>query len=386
MSRCIGCGVKIQTTDSSAIGYIPEIALIERGEQVYCKRCYDIRHHNIKYVANYNTSAYYEKMKVIQHQRSLVLLMIDVLDIYGGFIPHLSTCIGDNPVFIVVNKVDILPKGFPIQKLENRIREIANEHSIHVISIMMISAKKAKDVQKIIEKISKLKYPSRQKKEYRYIKNKEKTTRFGDCYIVGCASVGKSTFMNMVGKLTLHYPDEIITTNSQYQTTLDFIKWPLDQNSHLIDTPGLINENHFGAYLNNESIQLLIPKTYIKPRTYQLRTEQSILIGGLVQLDFECDQGVNVSFYISNDLYLHRTKTTEVERAKKSLAYHKLVPPYTPEESNNIQQLTTYDFLIEQPMDLFICGIGFVHIVSGHAHIKVTIDKRILVRCVESFI
>ncbi|MCM1259718.1 MAG: 50S ribosome-binding GTPase [Prevotella sp.] len=385
MSRCIGCGVKIQTTDPNDIGYIPEIALIEKGDQVYCKRCYDIRHHNIKYFANYNPDAYYEKIKIIQHQRALVLLMIDVLDIYGGFIPQLSSYIGENPVLIVVNKVDILPKGFQIQKLENRIREIASAHSIRVVAIMMISAKKAKDVQKVIEKISKLKYPSQPKKDHRYIRNKEKTTRYDDCYIVGCASVGKSTFMNMVGKLTLHYPDEVITTNSQYQTTLDFIKWPLDQNSYLIDTPGLINENHFGAYLNNESIQLLIPKTYIKPRTYQLRTEQSILIGGLVQLDFECKEGVNVSFYISNELYLHRTKTKEVERVKASLAYQKLVPPYTLEESDNIQQLTTYHFKVEQPMDLFICGIGFVHIVSQYAHIKVIIDKKILVQCVESF-
>lgn len=385
MSRCIGCGIKIQTTDPSGMGYIPEIALIEKGDQVYCKRCYDIRHHNIKYFANYNTDAYYEKMKIIQHQRALVVLMIDVLDIYGGFIPQLSSCIGENPVLIVVNKIDILPKGFQIQKLENRIREIAQAHAIHVVALMMISAKKAKDVQKVIEKISKLKYPSQHKKAPRYLRNQEKTTRFGDCYIVGCASVGKSTFMNMVGKLTLHYPDEVITTNRQYQTTLDFIKWPLDQNSYLIDTPGLINENHFGAYLSNESIQMLIPKTYIKPRTYQLHTEQSILIGGLVQLDFECEEKVNVSFYLSNELYLHRTKTKEVERVKTALAYHQLVPPWTKEENEAIQELMTYHFLIEQPMDLFICGIGFVHIVSECAHIKVIVDKKILVQCVESF-
>ena len=49
MSRCIGCGAKIQTTNPEKIGYVPEIAMIERGEQVYCKRCYDIRHHNALY-------------------------------------------------------------------------------------------------------------------------------------------------------------------------------------------------------------------------------------------------------------------------------------------------------------------------------------------------
>ena len=39
MSRCIGCGAKIQTTNPEKIGYVPEIAMIERGEQVYSKRC-----------------------------------------------------------------------------------------------------------------------------------------------------------------------------------------------------------------------------------------------------------------------------------------------------------------------------------------------------------
>ena len=63
MSRCIGCGAKIQTTNPEKIGYVPEIAMIERGEQVYCKRCYDIRHHNALYTPEYDTKMYYDKIK-----------------------------------------------------------------------------------------------------------------------------------------------------------------------------------------------------------------------------------------------------------------------------------------------------------------------------------
>ena len=57
MSRCIGCGIKIQSSDQNKPGYLPEVALIERGENVYCKRCYAIRHHNLKYVPENNNNA-----------------------------------------------------------------------------------------------------------------------------------------------------------------------------------------------------------------------------------------------------------------------------------------------------------------------------------------
>ena len=111
MSRCIGCGAKIQTTNPEKIGYVPEIAMIERGEQVYCKRCYDIRHHNALYTPEYDTKMYYDKIKNIKDENALVILMIDIMDIFGGFIPNLSEYIGNNKVLIIVNKIDVLPKS-----------------------------------------------------------------------------------------------------------------------------------------------------------------------------------------------------------------------------------------------------------------------------------
>ena len=50
---------------------------------------------------------------------------------------------------------------------------------------MMISARKQDDVEKVIARISKLKYAA--KKKYSH----EKEVRFDNCYIIGCASVGK---------------------------------------------------------------------------------------------------------------------------------------------------------------------------------------------------
>ena len=50
--KCIGCGVKLQALDPEKEGYVSEIHMIENGEEVYCKRCYDIIHYNKRYIPN----------------------------------------------------------------------------------------------------------------------------------------------------------------------------------------------------------------------------------------------------------------------------------------------------------------------------------------------
>lgn len=380
MSRCIGCGVKIQTVDPNALGYVPELAMVDHGEDVYCKRCYDIKHHNKVYLPSYNPEEYYEKIKIIKKEKALVILMIDVLDIYGGFIEHLDECIGENKVLILVNKIDLLPKSMKLINLESRIRHIASSKKINVEGVMMISANNQKSVQNVVSKISKLKYlPTKNK----YVH--EKKTRFDNCYVIGCASVGKSTFMNTIGKLTLHLEQDVITTSNQYQTTLDFIKWPLDRSSYLIDTPGIINPKHFGAYLSNQSLQVLISKKYLKPRTYQLNPYQTILLGGLARIDFSGENKMNASFYVSNDLYLHRTKTENATNILETQMFKMLVPPYEQVELDNINDYTSYTFSLDKPSDLFISGIGFVHLSGENCSIKLTISKKILVVFEESF-
>ena len=70
--------------------------------------------------------------------------------------------------------------------------------------------------------------------------------------------------MNQIGKMYLEYKTDVITTNSQFQTTLDFIQWPLDKDSFLIATPGIINSHNFCAYLKGESLHIVMAKKIYK--------------------------------------------------------------------------------------------------------------------------
>ena len=237
MARCIGCGVKLQTTNEQLAGYVPLLVSADLGENVYCKRCYQIIHNGKKYDPEISDNDYYGKISVIKEEKAIVVLMIDVLDIYGGFIPNLHEYIGDNQVVIVVNKVDIMPKDVHLKKIEERIRGIAAKEKLDVLSVIMISAKKKHNIEQVLNKIFKIK-ENVMKKSRNY--REKRLNKIKNCYILGCASVGKSTFINAIKELYLD-DKKMITTSDQFQTTMDFIKVYIDQDNYIIDTPGLIN-------------------------------------------------------------------------------------------------------------------------------------------------
>lgn len=379
MSKCVGCGIKLQTNDINKPGYVPEIVLIESNESCYCKRCHDIIHHNKKYESVNDLKVYYDKISKIKNTKSLILLLIDVLDIYHGFIDNLADYIGDNKVIVLVNKIDLLPKSIKLHKIEEKVKELAEKQNLNIVKVMMISAKNPKHIEQVIKKVQEMKY-------HPHFKHR---TFFDDCYVMGCASVGKSTFINTVCSFYIPNQKIQITTSEQFNTTIDVIKIPLDQKNFIIDTPGIVNHNSFGSYLEFESMKNLTPRTYLKPKTFQLSKGQTIFLGGLCQIDIVKADKISVSFYVSNDLYLHRTKTINASKILNEQITKLLVPPYLDTEYQRINHYKTYEYDLdneENAKDLFISGIGFIHLVGNNATIEVKIDEKIAITLDESIL
>lgn len=378
MGKCIGCGAKLQFVDPLAIGYVPLEVSSDLGEDTYCKRCYQIMYHGAKYKPIISNKDYYNKIDIIKNKKNIVVLMVDVLNIYASFIPNLKKHIGDASLIIVINKVDIMPKDIHLKNIEKRIRELASIEGLDVASVIAISAKKKQNIDLVLNKILKI-------KENIYKKDHIKD-RDIDCYFLGCASVGKSSFINAVKELYL--PNKkLITTSDQYQTTLDFIRVYIDKTNSIIDTPGLINYNSYGAYLEYDSMKILTPKTYIKPKTYQLNPDQTIFLGGLVRIDFINGSSINASTYVSNELYVHRTKTSNATKLFEENKIKLLKPPLFNEEYEKIKNFKTCSFEFnEGAYDLLINGVGFVHLVGVDVKINVTLFENIDVKLVETFL
>src|SRR5699024_5506670 len=106
-----------------------------------------------------------------------------------------------------------------------------------------------------------------------------------DVYIVGTTNVGKSTFINRLIKRTTGEND-IITTSYFPGTTLGFIQIPLDDHTSLIDTPGIVNKQQMAHFMSKNDLKLITPDKELKPKIYQLHSQQTLFIGGLARLDF----------------------------------------------------------------------------------------------------
>lgn len=379
--KCIGCGINLQSENSEQAGYVDYLRLVEQGEEVYCKRCFDIIHYNKKYCTPTEAITYYEKLKILNLTGvpGIAILLIDVIDIYGGVLPRLVHLLRNIPVILVINKIDLMPKSIKVNHIEEAVRLMGASFGINIDSVYTISAKSTKNIDAVLRRIDRLRFPD---KRYR-------RAAFNVCYVIGCASVGKSTFINAVKKYTMGVNKSPITTSDQFQTTQGIIKVDIGNGCYMIDTPGIINEKSFYAYLDYESIRMIAPKTYLKVRTYQLDNQQTLFFGGLVRLDFVEGENISVSSFVSNLLYIHRTKLENADEIYQKHRLGLLSPPITEEEFAKLGELKTETLTIEDPtsfFDLIIPGIGVIHIKGEGIVMKLTMSSKIDFRLVRSII
>ena len=115
---------------------------------------------------------------------------------------------------------------------------------------------------------------------------------------------GKSTLIN---KLIKNYSNkEIEVTTSLYpSTTLNKIELEID-NLKIIDTPGILAKGSILNSLSLKEIKKITPKKEIKPRSYQLKKEDSLLIEDYIRIDFYDDN--NITIYIANNLKITKMK------------------------------------------------------------------------------
>ena len=111
--RCIGCGAKIQTTDPKEPGYTPQSAL-EKGlknNELYCQRCFRLRHYNEIAPVSLSDDDFLRLLSQIRNDDALIVYVVDIFDFNGSIIPGLHRFVGSNPVLLVGNKEDLLPRS-----------------------------------------------------------------------------------------------------------------------------------------------------------------------------------------------------------------------------------------------------------------------------------
>lgn len=365
MIKCIGCGSTLQTIDENKEGYITEGALAKYKEEAYCQRCYQIQHYGKVTKIPFDLDRYRKQLSVINPEKDLVVLLIDALNLYGSFHPEILQAIKTSEVIVLINKVDVLPKGIKLVKFERRVADIALEKGLRVKKVLSISALKLNNLDQLINLILK------QKKH--------------KVYLLGLANTGKSTLVNGVIKKYYQESKDFITTSYMLGTTYDLIKIPLEDNITLIDTPGLISNNEYAQYLSNQSMKLITPKKYLKPIIYQLEAGQTIFVGGLFRLDILTGEKITVSTFFANGLYVHRTKLVNAQNLYLSQVTKQLTPPTSVEIQALGPLQLKEEVAFDGKKDLVIGGIGFIHITGENITIRTFAPLMIEIKPVDSF-
>lgn len=339
--RCIGCGAIIQTMDKEAVGYTPASALekgLEKGE-VYCQRCFRLRHYNEIQDVQLTDDDFLRLLNELGSEDALIVNVIDIFDFNGSLIPGLHRFVGKNPVLLVGNKVDLLPKSLKRGKMTQWLRERAHEEGLRPLDVLLTSAMKPAEMEILLDAI-------------------EKHRKGRDVFVVGVTNVGKSTLINQIIKSTAGVQD-LITTSQFPGTTLDRIEIPLDDGKNLIDTPGIIHRHQMAHVLGDKDLKLIAPKKEIKPIVYQLNEGQTLFFGGVARFDYLKGARHSFTCFVSNDLHIHRTKLEKADELYQKQV-GKLLQPPREDEVDGFPDLVRFEFSVKEKADIVFAGLGWV--------------------------
>lgn len=337
--RCEGCGALLQSDLPDRIGFIPESA--RSRNPVICQRCFRIKHYNEIASVTLDQDEFLRLLSSVANKKALVVHIVDIFDFEGSMIGGLQRFIGNNPVLLVVNKIDLLPKVSNWNRLRNWVQQQAKEAGLKVEDTILVSARKNIGFDRLVETLGDLR-------------------KGRDVYVVGATNVGKSTLIN---RLIQDYSDlqGELTVSPYPGTTLDVVEIPLDDGKQIVDTPGIVYRHRLTELVPKRYIKSVLPDKPIKPMVYQLNEGQTLFFGSLARFDFIRGNRRSFTCFVSNGVNIHRTKR---ERADELYAEHRgeLLQPPAREDLDELPAWQKHPIRVKagKEMEILISGLGWI--------------------------
>ena len=310
--RCAGCGVLLQDENVLQEGYTSSM------ENDLCQRCFRMKNYGDYQVVTKSNDEYIDIIKEVGKTKDLVLYVTDLLNLEKN-IEEIRNLVS-NKMILVLNKMDVLPKSVKEEKL----KAYLENDNIHFEEIIVISTAKNYNIDYLLKRI----------KYYQTSKN---------VYVVGHTNAGKSSLIN---KLIKNYSDNTqeLTMSPLPSTTLSMINIEISEHLTLIDTPGLVDTGSILNYVDPKMVKKMSPRVEIKPRTFQLKKNQSIIIENLIRIDYVEGEKNSFTLFVSNDIKVKRLLNI----------FH----------NNELREKPKITYNMKYDEDLVINGLGFVKIVN----------------------
>lgn len=255
MTKCVGCGIKLQEKDKNELGYTPNL------NNELCERCFKLKNYNI--LTNKGINIDNDKLiNKINELNTCVLFLVDFINLDSEVIEAYKKI--KSKKILIITKADIIPKNIKYQKLIQNIKNI-----YEIKEDLILTSSKTKLNIKTITKIC----------------LEEK-----NICLAGFTNAGKSSLINaLVGS--------DITVSKKSNTTQDFIKLNVD-GINIYDAPG------FMSNINRENI----PRSIIRPITYQFPSKHYLLIQ---DIKLNILENSNFTIYVGNEANIIRRKENE---------------------------------------------------------------------------
>ena len=320
--HCIGCGILLQDENILQEGYTTNL------ENDICQRCFRMKNYGEYQIVTKSNEEYLEIIKKVGETKDLVLYIADLLNLEEN-LEEIRNLL-PNKMILVLNKKDVFPKSVKEEKI---IKYLENE-GLHFEEVIVVSVIKNYNIDYLLKRI----------KYHQTSKN---------VYVVGHTNAGKSSLIN---KLIENYSNnnQQLTMSPLPSTTLNTVTIDINDYLTLIDTPGLVEIGSILNYVNEKMVKKISPKKEIKPRTYQLRKNQSIIIENLVRIDYVEGDRNSFTLFISNDV-----------KSKRLLNLF---------NNNQLKDKNKITYNVKYDEDLVISGLGFIKIVDKGV-IDIYIDK-----------
>lgn len=255
MTKCVGCGIKLQEKDKNELGYTPNL------NNELCERCFKLKNYNV--LTNKGINIDNDKLiNKINELNTCVLFLVDFINLDSEVIEAYKKI--KSKKILIITKADIIPKNIKYQKLIQNIKNIYD-----IKEDLILTSSKTKLNIKTITKLC----------------LEEK-----NICLAGFTNAGKSSLINaLVGS--------DITVSKKSNTTQDFIKLNVD-GINIYDAPG------FMSNINRENI----PRSIIRPITYQFPSKHYLLIQ---DIKLNILENSNFTIYVGNEANIIRRKENE---------------------------------------------------------------------------
>uniref|UniRef100_A0A7S2HU96 G domain-containing protein n=1 Tax=Octactis speculum TaxID=3111310 RepID=A0A7S2HU96_9STRA len=399
---------KGNTGESSSPDWDPidDDALLEDDEipsRVICQRCHRLR--NYGNVADdlrpgwskseaLMPSHFEELIGALKGKRCVLVTMIDVFDFHGSVLPRLASLAGKNPLFVAVNKVDLLPSDYSPTRVRDWVveecRYWASLEQIRPNNVHLVSAKTGSGIGKLMDAVRDL-----------------AKRRKCDIYVVGAANVGKSSFVNRLCNMEGGHADKRgskkrkggkkqmgvvpqkqgITTSALPGTTLSFLKIAVGEGVSLIDSPGIILRHQLTSRLSISELSSVVPSKNVEHVTLRLREGKAVCLGALARIELLEGKPFFFTFYVAQGVKLHSTSSEGIEAFVEKHVGGLLTPPHDPLRLEEVApRLETFDLEVqgagwtEAGSDIVLSGLGWVAVTgSGSCRVRVSVPEGVMV-------